>query len=90
MRSNHSSHHEHVAHSNYAKLAVELIVDFVIMYFVMYTMIATVDQGEADNGEAELVIDGHARAAMVVPLIDDLQVHQMSVMLRFKRQMAPG
>jgi uncharacterized protein (DUF305 family) len=40
--------HEHAAHRHgwkgaYGSLAIELAIDFVIMYFVMYTMIATTD-----------------------------------------------
>jgi len=40
--------HEHAAHRHgwkgaYGSLAIELSIDFVIMYFVMYTMIATTD-----------------------------------------------
>ena len=34
---------EHRMHHSYGELAFEMAVDFVIMYFVMYTMIATLD-----------------------------------------------
>lgn len=34
---------QHAAHGAYRALAIEMAIDFVIMYFVMYTMIATLD-----------------------------------------------
>ncbi|MDF2811484.1 MAG: hypothetical protein K0S56_2515 [Microvirga sp.] len=36
-------HQGHVMNGSYKSLTVELAVDFLIMYFVMYTMIATLD-----------------------------------------------
>ena len=33
--------HRHVAPGSYGRLGIELTVDFVVMYLVMYTMIAT-------------------------------------------------
>ncbi len=36
-------HGEHKMGSSYKELTIELAVDFVIMYFVMYTMIASLD-----------------------------------------------
>ncbi len=47
-----------------------------------------VTQGDADNGEAGVIVDGQAQAEMIVPLIDDLQVHQVNVTLRTQRHMA--
>ena len=38
-----ATHAEHRMHHSYKELAFEMAVDFVIMYFVMYTMIATLD-----------------------------------------------
>jgi len=35
--------HAHAKHAPYRNLGIELAVDFLIMFFVMYTMIATVD-----------------------------------------------
>lgn len=36
-------HEPHHGHRSYRNLAIELAIDFVIMYFVMYTMIDSVD-----------------------------------------------
>jgi hypothetical protein len=38
-----SAHDRHGASHSYGSLAIELSIDFVIMYLVMYTMIATLD-----------------------------------------------
>ncbi len=35
--------HDHAGHGMYGRFALELAVDFVIMFFVMYTMIDTLD-----------------------------------------------
>ena len=49
-----------------------------------------VTQGDGENGGAGVTIDGHAQPEMVVPLIDDLQAHQVNVVLSSQRQMAPA
>ena len=49
-----------------------------------------VKQGESDNGEFGVVVDGQAQSGMVVPLIDDLQAHEVSVLLRSERQLTPA
>ena len=49
-----------------------------------------VSQGDADHGEAGVVVDGRVLAEMAVPLVDDLQAHQVNVTLRSQRQMAPA
>ena len=37
------SHEKHMTHQNYGRFAIEMSIDFIIMYLVMYTMIATLD-----------------------------------------------
>ena len=34
--------HEHMAGGSYRRLGIELFIDFIVMYLVMYTMIATI------------------------------------------------
>lgn len=36
-------HHSGQMHGSYKHLTIELLIDFVIMYLVMYTMIASLD-----------------------------------------------
>src|ERR687898_210089 len=38
-----NSNHQEMTSGSYRRLGIELAIDFVIMYLVMYTMIATVD-----------------------------------------------
>jgi hypothetical protein len=38
-----ATHAEHKMHAPYRGLAIEMAVDFVVMYLVMYTMIAALD-----------------------------------------------
>jgi len=43
MHDNHNAHDMKAMKGSYRSLAIELILDFIIMYLVMYTMIASLD-----------------------------------------------
>jgi uncharacterized protein (DUF305 family) len=38
-----ADHTNYNIHASYGGLAMEMVIDFIVMYFVMYTMIATLD-----------------------------------------------
>ncbi len=49
-------HARHEAHGSYKGLAIEMAIDFVIMYFVMYTMIASPDHLLLNNNNFYMTI----------------------------------
>jgi hypothetical protein len=60
------SHEHHHSDGSYGRLAVELIADFVIIYLVMYTMIATIDHFKFDlNNYMTLIMVAPVSAIML-------------------------
>lgn len=69
-------HDEHAAHAPYRALALEVALDAVVMYFVMYTMIASLDHLHHNLNTAYMAL------MMVAPML--------AMMLVFMRKMYPS
>ena len=63
-----NSNHQEMTSGSYRRLGIELAIDFVIMYLVMYTMIATVDHFYVNINNAYMTLMMVAPMAVVMLL----------------------